>query len=149
MKVGRWQLIWGLINAIWLFAWAFPIVIMLVEGESDQANDYFAFWLSLVLVPTLVVYFFGILFGRAATSALAIHGPDHLRSKNRRTLWFQASIGWAALVIVFVLVVDTPLNPLNRWATPLAVAIILLVVLLPPVLIFAIGSRTRKDHQKR
>lgn len=99
------------------------MAILSLRGDSEQLGVYFGFWVAIVLIPTLTVWMAGQFFG------------DSVKRLSR--LWRLVSIGWALLVVVLSVLARGPFNPFDRYAMPLAVAVTLLIVVLPPMLFHA------------
>lgn len=135
MKLKRWQLVWTLLNALWVGAWASPMVILWLEGDTEQLSIYFGLWVAVAFIPAVVVYVVGLLFGMFVMRAT--RNSDDSRSTSRRTVWLLAPVGWALLVGIFVALTRGPINPFYNFALPLAIAIFLLIVMLPPAVLYA------------
>jgi peptidoglycan/LPS O-acetylase OafA/YrhL len=149
MKPKRWQFIWTLVTALWLGGWAAPMVILWLEGDTEQLSIYFGLWVAVALIPTAVVYVVGLLFGSLLMRAN--RDLDTARPTRRRTTWLIASIGWAVLVCIFCFVARGPINPFYKFAMPLATAVALLIVILPPTALYAAGlmiDRSRQNANK-
>lgn len=137
MKPKSWQFVWTLLCALWLSAWAVPMVILTLRGDTEQLSIYFGMWVAVVLAPTFVVYVIGLLFGTLMTRAS--RNFDKSQPKHRESVWFLSVIVWALFVGIFCVIVSGPVNPFNHFAMPLAVAVILLIVILPPTVLCAAG----------
>ncbi len=149
MKLKRWQLIWTLLNALWLAAWTSPMAILWLEGDTEQLSIYFGMWVAIALIPTVAVYVVGLFFGMCVMRANRNY--DNSRTTSRRTVWLLAFVGWALLVGIFCVMSRSPINPFQRFAGPLAAAIVLLIVILPPMVFCAAGlmiDRIRRNVRK-
>ncbi len=149
MKLERWQLIWTSVCALWLGGWAVPMVILWLEGDTEQLGTYFGLWVAVALIPTAVVYVVGLLLVKLVMRTNRSY--DTSRPTSRRTVRLLVFIGWAFLVGIFCVAVRGPINPFYRFAMPLAAAIALLIVFLPPTVLYAadfIIDRNRRKMNK-
>lgn len=138
MNLRRWQLVWTLLIVLWLGGWASPMVLLLRSGDSEQLSIYFGMWVAVVLLPTMVVYLVALLVGMSviSTRGTAANTPP----TGRKRVWPFGTLVWALLVGIFCIAAPGSLNPFTRFAMPLAVAVALLMVMLPPLLLYAAGS---------
>lgn len=150
MKFKRWQVFWTLLCALWLAAWAVPMAILTLRGDTEQLSIYFGMWVAVVLIPTFVVYVIGFLFGTLVTRSS--RNFDKSRPMHRKSVWILSVIGWALFVGICCVMVRGPVNPFYHFAMPLAVAVVLLIVILPPTVLYAAGlviDRIRRKVGKR
>lgn len=149
MQLKRWQVLWTLLCAIWLAAWSVPMVILKLRGDTEQLSIYFGMWVAVVLIPTFVVYAIGLLFG--ILMARASRNFDNSRPMHWKSVWLLTAIGWALFVGICCVIVRGPVNPFYNFAMPLAVAVALLIVILPPTVLYAAGlviDRIRRNVSK-
>lgn len=90
------------------------------------------------MLPTMVVYLVVLLVGMfvVSTRGTAANAPPI----GRKAVWIVGSLVWALLVGIFCVAAPGPLNPFRSFAMPLAVAVVLLMAMLPPLLLYAAGS---------
>lgn len=137
MKLKRWQVVWTALVVTWLAASAVPMAILQSRGDTEQLTIYFGMWLAVVLIPTVVAYPVGLLFGKLVASAVSRSSSQ--RRKRQKTSWLLASTVWISLVGAVCVFADGPINPFYRFAWPLAAAMALLLALVPPVLAYFTG----------